>query len=466
MSQPNILLFVSDQHRADFIEGEGDSQVSTSNLRRLADRGTVFERCLTTCPLCVPARMSLITGRSPHNLDSFSNASALHSQIPTFAHALGMAGYRTVLAGRMHFMGGDQFHGFDERLVGDVCGGHMGQNRAEYRFRGYYGQPPYIDGDGAGLSHDQYFDQAVAVEACRLIRDHEVAKDERPLLLVLGFYSPHDPYRVRDKFFRKYRGKGDLPEFYKGEGKLHTADRYLHELCGWDKLPEEAIREARSGYRGKTEFLDDLIGQVIECFEESPIGDNGVIAYTSDHGDMLGDHGIWGKSRFYEEAVRVPLIVAGPGIETGRIKQAVSLMDIAPTLADLAGAKPIPAVKGVSLVPSLRGEDAPARQIFSELDGCKRMVVDGKWKYIYYHNESSCLFNLADDPGELNDLAGSSGLADLEAKLKEAIFADGWNVERNLKHIEEMKVNQQYIGKWAQKVEVKDPVQWGLPAEL
>ena len=330
----------------------------------------------------------------------------------------------------------------------------------------YYGQTPNVDAGAIGLSHDQYFDQAVTVEACRLIRDREVSQDGRPLLLVVGFYSPHDPYRVREKYFRKYRESGDLSDFYKRKDKIHAADRNLHELVGWDKLSEDIIKDCRSGYRGKTEFLDDLIGQVIECFEESPLSKEGVIGYTSDHGDMLGDHGLCGKSCFYEEAVRVPLIVAGKGIAKGRIKNTVSLLDLVPTLTELAGGIPIPKADGISLVPALRGGEIPTRQIFSEVDGVKRMVVEGKWKFIYYHGESQSLYNLEEDPRELNDLSGSPEVIEIEKKLKKAIFADGWNPESNLEHIKEMNLYQQYIGKWAQKTDVKDPFQWGLPAEL
>lgn len=465
MKRPNILLIVSDQHRADFIEGEGDPLVATPNLRRLADNGMLFGRCVCPSPLCVPARMSMMTGRAPHRLNVWGNEDPLGSNIPTFAHALGAAGYRTVLAGRMHFMGGDQLHGFDERLVGDVCGGFPGQNRAEYRFRGYWGETESVHSAGPGLSHDQYYDQAVAAEACRIIRDHEVSKDVRPLLLVVGFYSPHDPYRAHEKYFRKYSKTGDLPKDPNGAA-LHPSDRDRHLKNGWDKITEDEIRKARSAYRGKCEFMDELAGQVIECFEESPLGTEGIIAYTSDHGEMLGDHGLWAKSCFYESALRSPLIMAGKGIGKGRAGKSVSLMDLAPTLAELAGAERMPSADGISLLPVLRGEETNERIIFCELRGTQRAAIFGEWKYVYSHGEAPQLFNLLTDPEERLNLAGSADVKEIEEKLKDEIFSDGWDPERNSKLIEKMNADLAYLSRWAQKTCPKDPVQWGLPAEL
>lgn len=466
-SRPNVLLILSDQHHAGVIEGEGDPFARTPALRRLADRGIVFENCCCGSPLCVPSRMSFMTGRHCHRLGVWGNGDELPSQVPTFAHALGLAGYRTVLAGRMHFVGADQHHGFAERLVGDLCGGFLGQNRAEYRFRGFFGTAEAVLNAGPGFSHDLAYDRAVAAETCRVIRDHEVARDPRPLLLVAGFYSPHDPYRVPERWFAPFRGTADLPADPDGQ-RLHPRDRRRRERAGFASIPEAAVRNARAAYRGKVAWLDELVEMLMACWDESPLSRDGLLLYTSDHGEMLGEHGLWGKSTFHEAAVRVPLIIAGAGIpRAARVAAPVSLLDLAPTLTEIAGGEPLPACDGLSLAGALRGGPAPDRPaVFSELGGNLRMVRCGPWKYVHSHGEDPELLNLAVDPNDGDNLAGRAEHAQVEDRLRSLVFSDGWDPGRHRALQDARRADRAMLTRWAQATNPRDPVQWGLPAEL
>ena len=191
MSKPNILFFLTDQHSPRVAGCYGDKYVRTPTLDRLAREGVTFDACYCDNPLCVPSRMSLLTARHGHELGIWGNEDSLDSTVPTLAHGFGIAGYRTVLVGRMHFVGGDQHHGFHERAVGDVTSQYTAMNRSEHRFRGFYGCRESLENAGAGNSFDLAYDTTVAMEARRVVRDHEVSGDPRPLFLMVSFYSTH-----------------------------------------------------------------------------------------------------------------------------------------------------------------------------------------------------------------------------------------------------------------------------------
>jgi len=340
--RPHILMFMSDQHSARFMGCAEDGCIQTPCMDRLAAEGARFANCYCNFPLCVPSRMSFLTSRHCHRLNIWSNSDSLDSNAPTLAHGLGLAGYRTVLVGRMHFIGEDQRHGFQERLLGDVSSPYLGRNRAEYRHRGYWGFEG-VASPGCGTSHDLYFDQAVAMEANRIIRDHEEGDDPRPLCLVVSFYSPHDPYRIVARYFNMYKDRSDLPIAYNQEHN-HPAAGAIRER--FESFSEDTIRTARAAYRGKVHFIDDLMSQVSECFDESRLAEHAVRVYFSDHGDMMGEHGLWAKGgTFYDGAAKVPLIISAPHDRLPRgevMSRPVSLLDLTPTLLELAGADPLP----------------------------------------------------------------------------------------------------------------------------
>ncbi|MFW6045181.1 MAG: sulfatase-like hydrolase/transferase [Planctomycetota bacterium] len=465
--QPHIIVFLSDQHNPQILECEGDA-VRTPALDRLARRGVRLENCYTGYPLCVPARSNFLTGQACHRLGIWGNDDPLSSNTPTFAHALSMEGYRTVLVGRMHFVGDDQKHGFQERLVGDVTSGYIGVNRAEDRYQGYYGLPNSLENPGPGRSVDQEFDTAVAMRACQVIRDHEVSGDSRPLCMVVGLYSPHDPYRAYGRFCRMY--EGDLPVDPTGEN-LHPFNR----AGRWgSELPEENIREARRCYRAKVSFMDELIGRVLERLQQSSLGDNALCIYTSDHGDMIGEHGLWAKGTFYDPSARVPMIVSWPGRlpEGERRDTVVGLGDVAPTLVELTGGEPLPHTDGRSFWPLLERSNADVPGCaYSEScgrnnSGPARMVRKGRWKLNYYENYAPELFDVEADPHEMQNLAEQDQYAGTVDELTDLVFADGWDPETIREEMERRTDNYQYMRRWAKEMEPEHPVQWARPAQL
>lgn len=464
--QPHLLILISDQHNASIMGAAGD-RVQTPWLDDLSERGTRFETCYCNHPLCVPSRSSFLTSRYTHELEVWGNGSSLSSNIPTFAHGLGAAGYHTVLVGRMHFVGGDQHHGFAERRLGDVSSGHIATNRAEYRWRGFFGIRESVENAGPGVAHDLAFDQAVAMEACRVIRDHEESGNPRPLCLVASFYSPHDPYRVYEEYYEPYAAELDEPTVPRHE--LHPAIGRYHELFA-SATPEQ-IGRARAAYRGKTTFLDYQLGMIMRTWRASRLADNDVTVYFSDHGDMLGEHGTWAKSVFYEGATRVPLIMAGAGIEAATCTEPVSLIDLGPTLLDLGGAEPLPRARGRSLRPLLAGEtrESPAPPILAELlaGGVpSRMVRHGEWKLNLYDGLEPELFHLTEDPHEQQNLADDPAHAETLAELQALATADGWNPEQIRETAAVQAEHNRYIGNWVKRVKPEDTLTWGMPAPL
>ncbi len=467
VSKPHILFFLSDQHSPHVAGCYGDAYVHTPTLDRLAREGVRFDACYCDNPLCVPSRMAMLTGQCGHRLQIWTNNDSLDSTVPTLAHGMAIAGYRTVLTGRMHFVGGDQHHGFEERVVGDVTSGYVGMNRAEHRFRGYYGDLSCV---GEGNSFDLCYDTTVAMEACRIIRDHEVSGDPRPLFLMVSFYSPHDPYVMPADRLAPYLDCDDEPVDAAPETLPSYSQKRLQNF-GWDA---DTRRRARAAYRAKTQFVDELMEKVVVAWRESPLAENTVTVYTSDHGDLQGEHGLWAKGSYYEGSARVPLLLSAPGrLEAGRVvDRPLSLIDLGPTLLDLAGAPPLPQASGRSVWPALQGDtNAWPECVYSEqakpaADEASRMVRQGPWKYIHYTGNEAELYHLDDDPNECRNLAEDPQHADTRRRLHERLFADGWDPEAIRARLARRASEYKYLYQYARAREPRDSVQWGLPAQL
>lgn len=480
-SRPNILILMSDQHACRFLGSDNNAEISTPNLDALAASGVRFQNCYCGSPLCVPSRISWLTGRACHETGVWNNDHSLSSDIPTFAHGLGRAGYRTVLAGRMHFVGGDQHHGFQERTVGDVSSQHLGLNQALERFRGYFVPNESVLSAGPGRSNFLEYDRAVAADTCRIIAEHEAAvaagREKRPLAIVASFMCPHDPYRVTAEYFDQHEGKINLPTHASGSNPdLHPWVSALRNAWEYHGYPDEAIIRARTAYAGVVSFVDDLCGQILARWNDSTLADNQLTAYLSDHGEMAGAHGLWAKTNYYEDSVRVPFIWHSPGhIQEGREIQApVSLLDFGPTLLDLIEAPPLPNTSGISLKEQLTGtaEPDPDRPVFSELGLPKnkkryekfpisRMVRRGAWKLNWYEGMSPELYNLEDDPNELHNRAEDPANAQLINDLQHTLKADGWNALDIENEILRRKPDLQYIFDWTVETGITDPIQWG-----
>ncbi|MFW5846218.1 MAG: sulfatase-like hydrolase/transferase, partial [Planctomycetota bacterium] len=419
----NIIMIQSDQHRADWMGCAGARHVHTPALDALAARGVRFDQAYCSYPLCGPSRMSFLTGLHPFRNGIHTNDESLASDRPTFAHALGLGGYRSVLCGRIHFSGPDQRHGFVERIFGDFNPSYPGGLQAEippvYRRGSSNGRHAV---ENAHTSDSYYFldyDEGVTRAAEEYLATHAAQPDPEPLALCVGYFMPHSPYAAPERFVAQARALAEhMPPVWPGRDDLNHWERGWIEHQKLSDLQPADYREARIQYAAMIAYMDERIGRVLAAAEALP-GET-LVLYWSDHGEAVGDNGNIAKGCLAETSLHTPLIVAplragdcGLG-EGGRVwRQPVSNVDLAPTLCDCAGAPPIPDADGMSLCPVLAGsadEDWWARRpIFAEVSifpqlPPARMVRRGRYKYVYYHDDRDTLFDIAADPTEQEDL--------------------------------------------------------------
>jgi choline-sulfatase len=412
MPQPNILLIMSDQHNARIMGCAGDQFVRTPNLDALATCGTRLTAVYTACPLCLPARMSFLTGQTPANIGTLDNGSILASDVPTFAHSLGAGGYETVLCGRMHFEGPDQFHGFGQRIFGDCQGPDVLSHLQGSGLKKTNGQHKHaVEVAGHGRTGYQAFDGAVTDTACAYIRNRA---EQRPYCLVVGMMLPHNPLICERTLFEHYLGILPRPQPPSAETleRLHPAMRLWRQRHGVDELSVEQHHRGLAAYHALVEQMDGNVGRVVDAVRSR--GDDTIIIYCADHGDMASEHGMWWKSTFYDGSSRVPFIVSWPGHvpQGARCDAVASLIDVAPTLLEWAGCEPLPDATGQSFARLLADPPDNAgwnHEAFSEVLGSfgnqpSCMLRSGPWKLVYFAQTSSYqLFNLELDPEEADD---------------------------------------------------------------
>lgn len=419
----DILLYMSDQHSFRLQGYAGDSVVRTPMLDRLAQTGTAMMNASTACPLCVPARAAMISGQLPSNNGVLFNFNAISSDKATFLHSLTVAGYETVLCGRMHFVGPDQRHGFSKRVAGDrtpVFHNNPPEKPGVPRIKGFDENSSvyYIGaGDSPVLAYDRYVvDHALEY----LAQDHE-----KPQFLTVGTYGPHFPYVAPKELYDDYYDKVTLEDVWEDEGEHPALDGKMRET------DPETVRAARAAYYALVEQQDRHIETVYNAFQAylKRTGHEGVFLYVSDHGDMNGCKGYFGKQVFYEPSVHIPFLIQGDGIPAGmRINSPVSLMDVGPTVCELAGAEILPG-DGKSLVPLLNGQDDSDRMTVSEQytylsngqTSLGRMVRWRNWKYFTYSGFESFdrLFDLDADPGERENLLAAQ--PEIVSKMRDAL---------------------------------------------
>jgi choline-sulfatase len=426
-----VVIIMSDQHNAHIMGCSGNPIVRTPNLDALARRGVRFTSAYCPYPLCAPSRMGFMTGQYPSEIDVWDNDSILSSRIPTFAHALGAAGYRAVLCGRMHFLGHDQFHGFEERIFGD-SGGYLS---AEIRGAGWNrtnGQTKYaVEVAGHGCTGLQAYDRQVTDRACEFITRY---RDKRPYCLVVGYVLPHNPLICSEELFDYYRDALPKPEPVSEAAlaALNPAIRMWRERRGVDDLSPEQNHIGLAAYYGLVTEMDQNIGRVMDAITESSDPGNTVAIYCTDHGDMACEHGMWWKSSHYEGSARVPLIFSRPGVweEDASVEAVVSLIDIGPTVLDVAGAEPLPRVAGRSLSGFLQNAGKRLswpNEIYCEYIGAHGdapscMIRRREWKLMYYSEfDTFLLFNLEEDPQEMHDRAADPECRQVAESLLEKI---------------------------------------------
>lgn len=429
MKQPNIIMVFTDQHNGRVVHAMGDPYVRTPNMDRMAENGVIFENTYCNSPLCVPSRSSMLSGLMPHKTKIFNNAQSLPSDKATFVHSLAAAGYETVLSGRMHFNGPDQRHGFEKRFVGDITTAALGVTFSKERY-GYFDNCAMpgrlsIERSGKGKCAVMAFDRDVADAACQYLQDRT---DERPLFMTVGFYGPHPPYVGPEELFDYYYKV--LPDFEplteEEFASAHPFEKRFMENRRVGHETREEMRRVRAAYYSMVEYEDGLLGEVLHAAEERLDLENTVFLYVSDHGDSIGEHGLFWKSNLREGAVRVPMIFSwkGHGREGCKIKPPVSLIDLAPTFIELASAPSLPVMDGKSLVRYITNGDAEdERAVISEIcdikgDAPGAMIRLGKYKYCrYYGYKERMLFDLEEDPGENINLCGDPRYREIETEL-------------------------------------------------
>ena len=417
-ARPNIVLVMADQLAATFALGH--PVVRAPHLEGLAAAGTSFRSAYCASPLCAPSRSAMLAGRPPSAIGVYDNAAELPAATPTIAHVLRAQGYHTALAGKMHFVGPDQLHGFEERLTTDVYPAGFDWTPdwrlpSAERLSWYHNMNGVLDTGVREAAMQTAYDDEVCFRAVERIRELSLRPDRRPFFLVASFTNPHDPWEVRRRHWDAYRDDEiDLPAVApipREEADPHSIR--LREMSGIDDRPltEAEVLHARHGYYAAITYMDELVGRVLGAIAATGLAEETVVVFTADHGEMAGERGLWFKMSFLDGSARVPFVWRGPGIVCQSVAGPVSHLDLAPTLAQMAGAEPMEsAFAGRSLLPALGGANVPEGVVTSEYlaEGVTApavMVRRGRHKLVRCPGDPDLLYDLEADPRELYDLA-------------------------------------------------------------
>jgi len=437
MQPANLLVIMSDEHNPRVTGASGHPLVSTPNLDALAARGTRFSSAYTTCPVCVPARAAFAAGKYVHQVGYWDNADAYDGAAPSWHHRLRDRGHRVVSIGKLHFRGheGDDY-GFSEMQIPmqivEGKGDLMGLVRTDLPERGLSWKIAKLAGPGE--TPYTAYDREIAARAQIWLREEAPKHRERPWALFVSFVCPHFPLVAPPEFYYRYPlDRMPQPKLYDREARpSHPYLRDYADSFTYDRFFDaQKVRKAIAAYLGLCSFLDDNVGRVLRALEATGLAGSTRVLYTSDHGDNLGARGLWGKSTMYEEVAGVPLLMAGPGIEAGRIvRTPASHVDAFPTILQAVG-EPVPAAHegypGVSLF-DLAAGSVPDRNVLSEYHGMGSttgafMIRHGRWKYVHYVAYAPQLFDLESDPEELRDLAADPAHAGVLAQCRTRLLA-------------------------------------------
>ena len=457
---PNILLVMADQLAPQTLPVYGHPQVQTPHISRLADKSVVFESAYCNFPLCVPSRMSMLAGRYANAIAAWDNAIEMPAAVPTMAHYLRHAGYHTVLCGKMHFIGPDQVHGFNERITTDIYPSNFAWT------------PDWTEGDRpTGISMRAVVEAGKCVRSLQIDYDDEVEYHgnqklydlarytEQPFFLTVSFTHPHSPFITTEKYWDLYNhDEIVMPSVDPVPlAELDPFSRWLYFAHAQDKhtVTVEHVRNARHAYYGMTSYIDDKVGRLLSTLRETGLDENTIVVFTADHGEMLGERGMWYKQTFFESSSRVPLIIHDPRQKLStRQDKLVSLVDLLPTFVDWATDgkpfEPVSPLDGASLFNLMEGEESNWKNtIISEYTGegtCApcRMIRKDDLKYVYIHGHQGQLFDLGSDPLELNDLVEQPEYADALQVLKDELLQD-WDPEYVMEHAKQSQKERLFI---------------------
>jgi arylsulfatase A-like enzyme len=398
--RPNVLVLFSDDQRVDTIHALGNEHIQTPNLDRLTQEGTVFTRAYCMGALqgavCVPSRAMLMSGRT-----LFRVSTKLEGQT-TWSEAFGKAGYATFMTGKWHNEPASARRAFQ-----------VGRNV----FFGGMGDPYKLPVTDFDREHEPAKPHDSGTHSVQLFADTAIdflkrQKGEKPFVCYVAFNAPHDPRLAPKEFHERYKAKlPPLPANYLPQHPFNNGDLIGRDerLAPWPRTPE-TVREHLADYYAAITFLDLQIGRILAALKESGQYDNTLIVFSSDHGLAIGSHGLFGKQNLYDHSMHPPLIFVGAGIGAGKKSDALCyLLDIFPTLGELAGVPAPEGSEGISLAPVLAGKSPKTRDsIFTAYRDIQRAIRDDRYKLLVYTKiNKSQLFDLKEDPGEKNDLSAA-----------------------------------------------------------
>lgn len=446
----NILMIMSDSLVVPLSGPYGDQVGSTPNIDRLADSGVVFDRAYCNSPLCVPSRGSMLTGRYASEIECLDNANNFNSDWPTIGHTLGAAGYETVICGKMHLVGHDQLHGFDQHLALDADYTH-GYVPGIFKIAYDWKQPSGGNPSGNGWMGQSYvncerwdhfpqhydWDQIIHKEALSYLS--RKTSHSSPFFCCVSYHAPHNPFWIPEKYKAPFRSKTlPLPDVPDGIDTCHgIMDKWLNDFhyvpqFGKAMMQKENLRWLYETYYGIISCLDTQIGELMTLLKKQGLDKNTAVIFTSDHGDMLAHRGMLQKRYLYERSTRVPLIFSFPDHwrRAARVEDIVSLVDILPTLSEMTGAPLLPDLPGKSILPLITGQgNLPERAVFAEYHGegvhapCF-MARKGDYKYIYVHGHEEQLYNVTRDPDEYVNLIDETKHRSLVSDFKKAVLTE------------------------------------------
>jgi choline-sulfatase len=434
MPRPNILVIQADQMTALCLSAYGRPYAITPNIDKIAENGTTFTNSYCNNPVCGPSRASMMTGRLPSDVGVFDNGAEFLPSEPTFAHYLRKLGYKTTLSGKMHFVGSDQLHGFEERLTTDIY-------PSDFAWTADWEQTdePYAPSVMSLLSvveagHCERnlqidYDEEVFTAAKKEMFDHARSNDDRPFMLHVSFTQPHNPFVAGRKYWDMYEGL-DIPEpevaYIDYKERDPWSQRYYKTIRQDEfDITADQLQTARRAYFAMVSHLDELVGGLMSTLKSIGQLENTYIFITSDHGEMLGERGMWYKFNPYEASIRVPLIAQGPKFKAGHREDSLaSLVDLLPTFVDIASggkftdfAAPFDGRSLFELPERLSDRD----KIFIEFNGeglyaPALIMISGSLKLVHCRTDPKMLFNLTKDPLELINLANDP---DYESRMEE-----------------------------------------------
>jgi arylsulfatase len=420
-TRPNIVLIMADQMRADCVRAAGNPAIETPHLDRIARGGVLFRSAYSSTPTCTPARAALLTGMSPWNHGMLGYGAVAERYRVELPQLLRDAGYYTLGIGKMHWRPQRALHGFHRTILDESGREETPGFRSDYR-AWFWSEAPTANPDAAGIDWNGYDAKPYPLPerlhptawagdtAVRFLREHPRTQ---PFLLKVSMERPHSPYDPPKRWWDRYVGK-TLPPAAVGA----WAEKYRPPSGNgpdpWHgDLGAEAVRRARHGYYGAIGFVDEQVGRILDALQERGQLENTLVLFTSDHGDMLGDHHLWRKSYAYEGSARIPMLMQWPARAEVRqtVAKPVELRDALPTFLDAAGVAMPDGIDGRSL---LRTSGAWREWIDLEHDVCYspanhwNALTDGRRKYIFHaQTGTEQFFDLERDPNELREVAGA-----------------------------------------------------------